>query len=495
MIWGNGMKHQGLMLALLLACADALATDNATATAVDEPAMANAASTAWSKYATVSSQADASAAALIAASGLQHYAFLRDAALVASAEQIRRIPISDRVIVYALRATKRESELRALDGAGIARFCLAEGWCGIAAPNEGRKLPTLTHVTLITPDHAIGELGPPTGTQFQFGPELKLEQGGWKVATESTTWSDSLAIQQQIQRAGMSENEMLEFLLAEFLGKKHDIPPLAILDRPLVDDGAMRTRLNEGWPDYTSNFRTRIRAMEIKATEGDTLAQFGLGGMYYSGKPDGLITQDRANGLKWLELASDNGHALAAAAAAEALFTEERPAKGKAPSRTLMARIGRHLKRAAEGGIPSAMVMWGNHLFNGAGDTPRNCQLAEEWAARGEDAGVKHARNERVWYLAACPIPEQRDAKRALALAAHLMENADSLSGSELDTVAAALAANARFEEAQDYQIRAIAKLEEGDAQTRRRMKQRLELYKNRRDWVQDYDSYSLPVQ
>lgn len=487
------MKYRSLMLALLLTSADTFAADT-TANPVDAQTTLNAAGAAWEQYARASSRNQPAGASMIAASGLRHYAFLRDAALAASTEQMRRIPISDRVLAYSLRATQSESQLRALDGAGIARLCLVEGWCGVSAPDEGEQLPALTHVTLVTPDHAIGEFGPPTGTQFQFGPELKFEEGQWKVATESTAWAESLLIQQQIQRAGMSENEMLEFLLEDFLGEKRDVPPLAMLDRTPVDDGALRTRLNETWPDYMANFRTRVRALEVKAAEDDTLAQFGLGAMYYSGKPEGLVTQDRAQGIKWLERASDNGHALAAAAAAEALITDERPAKGKVANQALVARIGRHVKRAADGGVPAAMVTWGAYLFNGAGGTPRNCQLAEEWAARGEDAGVKHARNERVWYLATCPIPAQRDAKRALALAAHLMEKADTLPASELDTVAAALAANARFEEAQDYQARAIAKLAEDDVQTRRRMKQRLDSYRRGRDWVQNYDTYSLPA-
>lgn len=489
------MKYRNLMLALWLVSANVLADDTATATTAQDQAATKAASAAWKRYAKVSSRKKTSGAKLVAASSLRHYAFLRDAALAASTEQMRRIPISDRVLAYALRATQPESQLRALDGAGVARLCLAEGWCGVAAPGKGERLPSMTHVTLVAPDLAIGELGPPTATQFQFGPELKLEAGAWKVAPESAAWTESLQVQQQIQQTGMSENEMLEALLAEFLGKKREVPPLAVLDRAPVDDGDMRARLDETWPDYMANSRTRVRALEIKANGGDALAQFGLGAMYYSGKPEGVVAQDPATGLKWLELASDNGHVLAAAAAMEALLKEQRPAKGKVTSQEQMARIGRHAKRAAEGGVPAAMALWGSFVFNGAGGTPRDCQLAEEWAARGEEAGVKQARNERVWYLATCPIAEQRDAKRALALAAHLMDKADTLPASELDTVAAALAANARFKEARDFQARAIAKLGKRDTQTRRRMKQRLERYRQRRDWVQDYDAYSVPAQ
>lgn len=480
-------------LALLLAATHVCAADVADATAAEEQTSINAVSTAWDRYAKASSRNEAAAADMIATSGLPHYLFLRDAALAASADQVRRIPISDRVIVYALRATRKEAGLRALDGLGVARTCLSEGWCGVAPVDEGESLPALSHVTLIAPDHAIGELGPPTGTQYQFGPEFRLERGSWRVASESMTLSESLLIQQQIQRTAMSESEMVEYLLADMLGEDREAPPLAVLDHPLVDDAALRTQLNEAWPDYQSNFRTRIRAIEVKATRGDTLAQFALGAMYYTGKPDGLITKDAAKGLQWLEAASDNGHAMAAAAAVEALLAEYRPAKGKAASPELIARVGRHAKRAAEGGVPNAMVLWGNYLFNGAGGTTRDCRTAEEWAARGEDAGIAHARNERVWYLATCPIPEQRDPGRALTLASHLMGKADELAAAELDTVAAALAANGRFDEAQDYQTRAIDKLVEADQQTRKRMKGRLELYRKRRDWVQDYDATMLP--
>jgi hypothetical protein len=72
-----------------------------------------------------------------------------------------------------------------------------------------------------------------------------------------------------------------------------------------------------------------------------------------------------------------------------------------------------------------------------------------------------------------------------------MIEQADALSSSELDTVAAALAANQRYKQAVDYQQRALAALDKDATATRGRMQQRLEAYRGNRDWVQDFDQYA----
>jgi TPR repeat protein len=349
-------------------------------------------------------------------------------------------------------------------------------------------------VTVIAGDRAVGELGPPTGTQFQYGPLLVRESGQWKVRPESLALDGSNLIQQQVTRAGMTETQMLEYLVAGFLGEPDAPPSLVSLDRPLRDDATARTRLNESWPQYDDTYRARLAATEKKAGDGDSLAMFAFGAVLYSGVMPTMVPKDTERGLQWLERASEAGQVQAAAMLSLALMQDYTPVKGKPVPPELVARTLVHTRRAAEGGVPVAMVALGNFIFNGAGDVPRDCTQAEEWAARGEDAGIAQARNERVWYLATCPIASQRNPARAMELAGHMIAKADTLPAGELDTVAAALAASGRFDEAVEFQKRAIGKLDADAAETRRRMQQRLAQYQRRHDWVQDYDQYEMPA-
>ncbi|MFC3550609.1 hypothetical protein ACFOLC_06220 [Lysobacter cavernae] len=478
------MRHWLLLFALF----------TAPAVAGDDLDAMNAASQAWDRYAQLGSRDDPAAADLLAGSTLRHYGFLRDAALVASAEQVRRLPLSDRVFVYVLRAKLDGDRLAALDDRDIARLCVREGWCGVASPAPGEAVSQLSHVTLIASDRAVGELGPPTGTQFQFGPELAREAGAWKVMAETLALDESTGIQHEITRSGMSETQMLQFIVARLAGGEGDAPPLAVLDRPLRDDATARTRLNETWPRYEDGYRARVTALEKKAADGDSLAQFALGSLLYSGALPAIAPKDSVRALQLLEQASDAGNAQAAAAVIQALTQDYTPAKGKPVPADTVAKLARHTRRAAEGGVGPAMAHLGGLIFNGAGGNGRDCQQAEEWSARAEDAGVTGARNDRVWFLATCPIAAQRDPKRAMALAGHMIAQADTLSYAELDTVAAALAANGRFDEAVHYQQRAIAGLPQEATDTRRRMRQRLAVYQRRHDWVQDYNAYEQPV-
>ena len=71
-----------------------------------------------------------------------------------------------------------------------------------------------------------------------------------------------------------------------------------------------------------------------------------------------------------------------------ALMRDYTPVKGKPVPPELLAKTLVHTRRAAEGGVPVAMVALGNFIFNGVAGMPRDCHQAEEWAARGEDAGI-----------------------------------------------------------------------------------------------------------
>ncbi|WP_147300691.1 sel1 repeat family protein [Lysobacter silvisoli] len=477
---------RGWMLCLALLAAPA---------AADELTEMNAVSQTWDRYTRLSSRDDPATADLLSAAALRRMAFLRDAALYASPEQVRRIPMSERSLVMALRASLSDDKLLAMDGAGMARHLFAQGLYGLSEPEDGEPLPRLSHVTLIDAERAIGEMAPPNGQQFQYGPEFKREGGRWKVSPESIAADESSAIEQQMRSSGMGEDVVLPSMVRLLLGENAPELPLATLERPLRDDAAARTRLNEEWPDYEDPIRVRLLATQRKAEDGDPLAAMGLGALLYTGQLPALMPQDKARGIKLLEQSSDAGNAQGAWMAYLALGETEQPAKGQVAKPELLERMARHARRAAEGGVAEAMISTASFTFDGVGG-PRDCKLAEEWAARGEDAGAKNARNERVWYLAVCPIPAQRDPKRALELAAYMIARADTLEFSELDTIAAALAANARYSEAGTYQQRAIDKFDgDRNGDTLRRMKGRLADYRSGKDWVQSYKAAELPVE
>lgn len=452
----------------------------------------NAVSKAWDRYALTSSQRQADTAALVSRASLAHYGFLRDAALYASAEQLRRVPLADRALVYALRATQEPEQLRALDGAAVAALCNREGWCGVSE-QAGGQLPSLSHVTLIADTRAIGEVAPPNGSQFSFGPEFVYEDGAWKVMPESLTADESTNIAEQINRSGMTENQMLQLLLVRFLGESRQAPALVTLERPLLDDAAARARLNETWPRYQDTYKSRVQALTVKSEQGDAFAQYVLGSLLISGSLPEAAPQDEQRGWDLLEQSGNGGNSDAAWLVVSHLMSDK---SHYGPDQ--LQRVLGHLQRAAAAANPGAMATLGGFYFEGAGGLQRDCVQAASWQARAEEAGVIEARNEQVWTWATCPIPEQRDPAKALQLAAFMVENKDTLGASELDTVAAAYAANGQFEQAASFQQAALQKLSTGTDEmprkavdaTRKRMQARLRGYQSGKDYVQDYNSF-----
>lgn len=479
------------LLALLACTSGALAAVPARAAQQPDLAQMNAASNAWSRYAELSSEDQPASADLLAASSLAHFAFLRDAALYASPEQSRRLPVSDRLLVYAMRATQDAAKLAALDGRGVAALCIEAGWAGVAKPDdEEGALPRLVYVTLVDADTAVGEVAPPTELTFNFGPTLLREGGAWKVVSQSLVPDESVSIMRQVQQSGMAEDDMVGFILGRLL-ETDDAPGAFLRDRPLREDAAARARLNESWPDYEQPYRIRIKAIRAKAEGGDAMAQMVLGSLMYSGTLPRLLAQDHAQGLAWLEKSSDGGNRKAAELAMMAMGELGPEPKDGPPGAEWLARYIRHVRNAADGGSARAMASYASLLFNGAGALPRDCRQAVEWAQRAEDGGIEHARNDRVWYLATCPIPAQRDSAQAMQLAGFMIDRGDLLDPAELDTVAAALAANGQYQQAVDYQQRALAGLDKDAAATRKHMQQRLAAYRSNRDWVQDFDQYA----
>lgn len=471
------MRAMGLWLALW--AAPALA-------AGDDLAEINAVSRAWDRYAQLVNANKPESADLLATSSFAHFAFLRDAALYASAEQLRRLPSDDRVKVYLLRAGQDEAALKQLDGVAVARLFASKGWIAVRSDEENGPV-SLTHVT-VSGDHAVSEIGPPTETNFQFGPDFVREKDGWKYRLESSALDASGAFDQAAAKAGVTNTQMTEFVLGRIL--QADPPRLAVLDRAPVDDAAARIRLNEQWPDYDTVFRFRVEALQRKAEADDSLAQLAIGSMMLDDESK-YMAHDPKKALEWLERASNNGNARAAMFTASLLMQD--PAQfGDAHYRRMLP----HLQRAANASNGMAMVELSHFYVEGLAGLPRDCKQAADWQARAEEAGIEHARNEQVWTLATCPIPTQRDPARALELAQFMIERKDKLSSGELDTVAAAFAANGKFDQAVAYQTEAVAKAPEEftDRKTRaatiKRMKGRLADYRKGRDYVLDYSMY-----
>ncbi len=461
-----------------------------SAWASDDLAQMNAVSRAWDRYAELSNADDPKSVELLSASSLAHFGFLRDAALYASTEQLRRLPSMDRLMVYLLRASQTDQALKAMDDRAVASLCVQRGWSGVDKA-EGEPLLALSHVTVVG-DYAVSEVAPPTESQFQFGPDFDHEADGWKYRYLSLVPDSSALVDRSFNESAMTSTQLFEIVIAKFLKVEDAAPSLATLDRPLLDDSAQRVRLNERWPDYASVIERRIGAMTQKAQDGDPLAQLALASFKLSGSAPQWVKKDEPGGVELLEKASEGGNATAAELLVQYLVSDT--ARLDEPG---LIRIARHVRRAAEAGRPTAMSLLGTLYFEGSGGLARDCRQAAEWQARAEEAGAQNARNDQVWTWATCPRPDQRDPQKALSLVEHMIKQVDTLQPSELDTVAAAMAANGRFDDAIQFQQRAIdglsasAELKKSNAAAIKRMQARLSRYRKGVDYVQDYNTFA----
>lgn len=90
-----------------------------------------------------------------------------------------------------------------------------------------------------------------------------------------------------------------------------------------------------------------------------------------------------------------------------------------------------------------------------------------------------------AWWLATCPDPSVRDEREALALVERDVTASDGLGAQDLDTIAAVLAANGRFDEARTLADRALALLRrDGPSDPIPEVEARARLYAERRAYV-----------
>ncbi len=189
---------------------------------------------------------------------------------------------------------------------------------------------------------------------------------------------------------------------------------------------------------------------------GFALSQHSLAAMYEEGKG---VEKDTAKAAEWFKKAADQGNPPSQTAYASKL--ERGDGIDKSPSKAALW----YLKAAQQDFVP-AMSRLANLYYTGQG-LPVDYRRAGAWyrrAARSEDPW---AANNLAWFLATCPEDNLHNgesavllARRALKLVAEVIQS-DEQPYEMIDTMAAALARNGEFKEAELWQKRCITLLNE----------------------------------
>ncbi len=184
---------------------------------------------------------------------------------------------------------------------------------------------------------------------------------------------------------------------------------------------------------------------------GFALSQHSLGALYEEGKG---VQKDTAKAAEWFKKAADQGNAASQTAYASKL--ERGDGIAKSPAKAALW----YLKAAQQDFVP-AMTRLANLYYTGQG-LPVDYRRAGAWyrrAARSEDPW---ASNNLAWFLATCPEDNMHNgenavllARRALKLLAEVVQS-DEQPYAMIDTMAAALARNGEYKEAELWQKRCI---------------------------------------
>lgn len=184
---------------------------------------------------------------------------------------------------------------------------------------------------------------------------------------------------------------------------------------------------------------------------GFALSQHSLAALYEEGKG---VQKDTAKAAEWFKKAADQGNAASQTAYASKLERGDGIAKSSAKAALW------YLKAAQQDFVP-AMTRLANLYYTGQG-VPVDYRRAGAWyrrAARSEDPW---ASNNLAWFLATCPEDNMHNgenavllARRALKLLAEVVQS-DEQPYAMIDTMAAALARNGEYKEAELWQKRCI---------------------------------------
>lgn len=187
---------------------------------------------------------------------------------------------------------------------------------------------------------------------------------------------------------------------------------------------------------------------------GFALSQHSLAVMYEEGKG---VKKDVAKAAEWFKKAAEQGNPPSQTALASKLERGD-----GLPKSTAKAALW-YLKAAKQDFVP-AMTRLANLYYTGQG-VPVDYRRAGAWyhrAARSEDPW---ASNNLAWFLATCPEENLNNgetavllARRALKLVAEVVQS-DEQPYEMVDTMAAALARNGEFKEAELWQKRCLTML------------------------------------
>lgn len=189
---------------------------------------------------------------------------------------------------------------------------------------------------------------------------------------------------------------------------------------------------------------------------GFALSQHSLAALYEEGKG---VKKDPAKAAEWFKKAAEQGHPPSQTAYASKLE------RGDGVSKSTAKAALWYLKGAQQDYVP-AMTRLANMYYTGQG-VPVDYRRAGAWyqrAARSEDPW---ASNNLAWFLATCPEENLHNgetavllARRALKLVAEFAQS-DEQPYEMIDTMAAALARNGEFREAELWQQRSLVMLKE----------------------------------
>ncbi len=184
---------------------------------------------------------------------------------------------------------------------------------------------------------------------------------------------------------------------------------------------------------------------------GFAMSQHSLAVMYEEGKG---VKKDTAKATEWFKKAADQGYMQSQTAYAAKLERGDGIAKSSSKAALW------YLKAAQQDFVP-AMTRLANLYYTGQG-VPVDYRRAGAWyrrAARSEDPW---ASNNLAWFLATCPEDNLHNgenavllARRALKLVAEVVQS-DEQPYEMIDTMAAALARNGEYKEAELWQKRCI---------------------------------------
>lgn len=214
--------------------------------------------------------------------------------------------------------------------------------------------------------------------------------------------------------------------------------------------------LHEDGVGVKQNLAKAAEWYRTSAELGFALSQHSLAVLYETGKG---VKKDSAKAAEWFKKAAEQGNPPSQTAYAVKLELGEGVTKSTAKAALW------YLKAAQADWVP-AMARLANLYYTGQG-VPVDYRRAGAWyrrAARSEDPW---ASNNLAWFLATCPEENLHNgenavllARRALKLVAEVVQS-DEQPYEMVDTMAAALARNGEFKEAELWQQRSLVMLAE----------------------------------